>query len=254
MLARAIQILLLLGVNAIPVGGVALRGWSASTALVLYWFENLLGSLLMIARIAAHRRLTRKRGHFHNQFGGTMNDKKLPTFLSEFTTISLIFTLAHGIFLGVVLAAVAKAAPDRAQVIQGGIGIAAFLIVGFLVDLGTLRSWPFSQLKQRAGSMMGRVVLVHLAILGGMFLSAVSNNPAQFFVVFGGLKTLSDIAALIPYSARKSETPPGWFARFARMTGNGKHWKTGQDVETWWRETTRSEVKGEAEDEEEVRG
>ncbi|MBI2834124.1 MAG: hypothetical protein HYX76_06825 [Acidobacteria bacterium] len=45
-------------------GGIFLGGWSYSTALVLYWWENFFGSLLIAIRIVLHRRLTRKRGHY----------------------------------------------------------------------------------------------------------------------------------------------------------------------------------------------
>jgi hypothetical protein len=57
------------GANAVPVAGVFLAGWNGATALTLYWCENLLGSLLVLARLALHRRLTRKRGYERLQLG-----------------------------------------------------------------------------------------------------------------------------------------------------------------------------------------
>src|SRR3954467_4920910 len=63
MKARLRRLLPVAGANAVPVAGVFLAGWSAATALTLYWVENLVGSLLVAVRIGAHEALTRKRGH-----------------------------------------------------------------------------------------------------------------------------------------------------------------------------------------------
>ena len=57
----------LVGVNAVPVAGVFLAGWDGATALSLYWWENLIGSLLIALRIVVHRALSRKRGHWRLQ-------------------------------------------------------------------------------------------------------------------------------------------------------------------------------------------
>jgi hypothetical protein len=42
---------------------------------------------------------------------------------------------------------------------------------------------------------MGRVVLVHVAIIFGMGLVIWLDKPGSFFWVFGGLKTLSPTSA-----------------------------------------------------------
>ena len=55
---------LLLGVNAVPVVGVAGAGWTNATALVLYWCETVILVLLVALRIRLHRRWTNKRGHY----------------------------------------------------------------------------------------------------------------------------------------------------------------------------------------------
>lgn len=39
----------LVGVNAVPLGGVFLAGWSPATARTLYWRENLIGATLVAA-------------------------------------------------------------------------------------------------------------------------------------------------------------------------------------------------------------
>src|SRR5688572_1009570 len=96
-----------LGVSSVPVVGTFAAGWSAATALALYWCENLLGALLVAVLIARHRRLTRKRGHWRGQLSGSTRPagkggkRRLYTpqaktsgyrsFLSEFLTLALVF-------------------------------------------------------------------------------------------------------------------------------------------------------------------
>ena len=41
---RWVRVLQALGINSVPVLGVFLGGWSTATALLLYWFENLLAT------------------------------------------------------------------------------------------------------------------------------------------------------------------------------------------------------------------
>jgi hypothetical protein len=60
---RLVPALQALGASSVPVVGTLAAGWSAATALALYWCENLLGALLVAVLIARHCRLTRTRGH-----------------------------------------------------------------------------------------------------------------------------------------------------------------------------------------------
>jgi len=46
-------------VNAVPLYCVKELGWSASTVVVLFWFENLITVFFTCARIALHRALVR---------------------------------------------------------------------------------------------------------------------------------------------------------------------------------------------------
>lgn len=113
-----LQAILVIGLNLVPAGGVVLRGWSPATALVLYWCENVVGSVLISLRIALHRRTTRQRGHYRGHYavkdGATGRVRTRPSsFLAEFTTTSLAFCFVHGVFLAALLAIVVKEAPDR---------------------------------------------------------------------------------------------------------------------------------------------
>ncbi|AGA25415.1 DUF6498-containing protein [Singulisphaera acidiphila] len=250
-----LQMALTVVLNAIPAGGVIFRGWTPATALTLYWCENLVAAILIAVRIAIHRRLTKKRGHY--RFESNANAKGRPSqgrfqvsYLGEFLATSLTFTLVHGLFLFALFAVVVKTNSDTTQVFQGLRWMVAAQLVSFVLDLLQLSHWSFADLKKCADQALGRVVLIHLAIVGGMVIAAFSSRPEAFFAVFGCLKTLSDLTSRIPYNPKLGLEPPRWFLWFTNRFGEGKHWKTGQDAATWWHETTQAQRQRVEEDEE----
>ena len=94
--------------NAVPLYGVFVAGWSWGTILALYWFESFLGGLFILLRMVVHRDLTRKRGYWRGQLGLTVstNDSQpraFKSFLPEFLTATLAFNLAHALFLALLL-------------------------------------------------------------------------------------------------------------------------------------------------------
>jgi hypothetical protein len=190
-----------LGANAIPLWGLAFGGWSAPTALIIYWCDNFIGALLISLRIFLQQRLTSKRGHFHPQLntniktGSAKNVKTIPikSFFAEFLSTSLIFTLAHGVFLGLLLNTIFQSPPENDALRTGILGVVAFNIIGFLIDLIGLKVKPFIWIKQLAGALLGHVVLVHLAIIGGMAFAAFTNSGNAFFVPFAAFKLLADL-------------------------------------------------------------
>ncbi len=256
-------LLQVLGLNAVPIGGVMLAGWSTATGLALYWCETLLGTAVNALRIALHRRLTKKRGHFRGQLGvnvgesGNQVSRQRPTqwnsFLAEYLVGSLVFTLAHGLFLAFILGGLLKSWPTRDEMFYGLAGIALFQAGGLAFDLLSLRDWPFARLKLQVQSAMGRVVLVHLAIIFGMALLFWLEKPGSFFWVFGGLKTLSDIGGLFAsrsgaqtVEAANPAQPPQWAKRVvAKMA-------PGEDFAVYWQRERERELREAAEDEEVV--
>lgn len=238
-----------LGINAVPVAGLALGGWSASTALALYWVENLVGGLLVAVRIALHRRLTGKRGHLRPQLGvqlttgGRGREKEVQLgFLAEFTLGAVGLTVAQGLFLALLLGI----SPESDDVRRGALGVAAFQLLGFGADLVGLRERPFAWVKARAELALGRVVLVHLAILGGFFLASWREGEDVAFLPFALLKTLADLAAFLPTrraAADPDAPPPAWLA------GTMERLRPG-DFAAHWVASKREAARLAAEDEE----
>lgn len=257
-------LLRVLGLNAVPVGGVMLAGWSTGTGLALYWCETLLGTATNALRIALHRRFTNKRGHYRGQLGVEINAgdsqpsrqtargrTKWRSFLTEYLVGSLVFTFAHGLFLAIILGAFIKSWPAKSDLLYGLAGIALFQAGGLAVDLTTLREWPFARLKLQVQSAMGRVVLVHLAIIFGMALVFWLEKPGSFFWVFGGLKTVSDVGGL--FAGRSGAmadanaapaAPPRWAKRVVEKIA------PGEDFDVYWQRERAREAREGAEDEE----
>jgi hypothetical protein len=208
-----VRLLRAFGLNVVPLGGV-IAGWSTSTALALYWFETLLALPLVLARVVLHRRATAARGHFRAHFAsGAENGNKPGSLLAETALFGTVFTLAHGLFLVVFLVVILPrqdpaAAIDPRQLGGGLLVVMGLLALSFLRDLVGLGERPFAWVKQEAQSLLGRTAVVHLAIIGGVWLGAVTGRPTLFVLAFGVLKLWTDLASAWPRRRGASSEPP----------------------------------------------
>jgi len=230
---RWLNLLFVLLVNAVPLYGVKYLDWSVGTVLVLYWLENLLIAVFTCARILLHRTLTRKRGHWRTgQLGSKVNDRPSGQGLfGEYAVIAFVFTLAHGIFVFAIVFLIGENRPDVANwkfsVEQFRIGawqMLAVLAVNFLVDAMSIRSRSFAWIKAYVGQRMGRVLILHLAIIFGMWAMAASDSPLAVLYVLIALKTLWDLAASNA-SAKADALPaeaPGWALKLADAVAKDK--------------------------------
>jgi hypothetical protein len=215
----------LVGVNSIPVVGVLFGDWSNATALAVYWLENLIASLLVAARLWLHRRWQEP------DRDGTTPMAKRP---SELLMMAIPFTLAHGLFLGFVFVVVSKLTPDVPQLQRAALALLAFQGLAFGLDLWALGSWPAARVNERADHLMGRVVLVHLSIIIGMFLFMWLEKPGAFFGFFVGCKVLGDVTAFLPkVDPGTPEAPPRWLATVMRRFPR----QNGESFDEYWRRT-----------------
>lgn len=209
-----------LGLNILPLGGLTFFDWSTGTALALYWIETALAIPFVIARIALHRRATGKRGHERGHFQTRPTGARgSTTLLLEFSTSATVFTLAHGLFLGLFLGAllprqVGQPLVDLRQLGLATTAVAMILALSFARDLVGLEHRPFAWVKEEARSVLGRTVVVHLVIIAGAWLAATTNSPTSMLAVFGVLKLWVDVARAWP---RKTDSPSEevapWFAK-----------------------------------------
>ncbi len=245
--------------NAIPVWGFLGRGWSPATTLVVYWFETLVGTLLIALRMEIHRHLTHLRGYSVEEGPATISvssgggaPKQLHLkYVTGFLVGALGFILVHGVFL---LALVAIVLPqtadggtvDREALRQGALGTSAFLALGFLVDLVGLRRRPFAWIRSMAEGAFSRIVIVHITIIVGMFAAMLFHRARPLFTVFVGLKLLADISAHVPQWRPKQA--PAWMSRHLRpAVGKGK--PGSESFASYLQKTESAERAREAEDE-----
>jgi len=244
-------VVLALLINAVPLVGVLYFEWSAINVLVLYWFENLMIGFCTLIRLVMHRRWTRKRGYWRhsNRLGIQVNNKPAEMgLIGEYATGTFGFTLGHGIFVGAIALIVHQNYPDQPmwqlswnQVLRGALAIAAFLGIELVVDLMRIRGASFAAMRDYAQARMGRIIVLHLAIIFGMMAMAWSNSPMGVLYVLIGLKTAADLLGIATRGAPKiadSDTPPpAWSMRMANKLGKDKggaagllkHWQAERE-------------------------
>ena len=240
--AEAIRRLLpALGINGVPIAGVFLAGWDGATALSLYWWENLIGSVLIAARILVHRLVTRKRGHWrlqlsleaHNARGTPGTDGARPgSFLAEFLLAGLAATAVHGLALWFVVRRLLGEGPEAEQLRQGVIAVGAFQLLGLAVDLVGIRHRPFAWVRGIAEEGVRRVTLVHLVVIIGWWVSLKQGGLDGFFGPFAVLKALADVGSALALLGVRADGPeaPGWLTatmhRIAPQGGDfAAHWR-----------------------------
>ena len=236
------------GANSVPVAGVFLAGWDGATALTLYWWENLIGSLLIALRILVHRLLTRKRGHWrlqislaaHNERVGGGGAHEGPgaagarpgSFLGEFLAAGLAATAVHGLMLWVVVRRLLDEGPEAEQLRAGVLAVAGFQVLGLAIDLVGIRDRPFAWIRKIAETGVQRVTLVHLVVIIGWWVSLERGGLDGFFGPFAVLKALADFGTALSILGVNlyTEEAPGWLTATMHRIAPGRgdfaeHWR-----------------------------
>ncbi len=211
-------LLVILVSNAIPVYGVLRLHWSVANVLALFWIENLLIAVVTCAGIVLHRRATRTLGHRRAGQLGDAPSERLGSgsLLHDYASIAVFFTLAHGVFVAVLLYAQAgdPAWQLSLPALRNGVAmLVAALSAGLLTDLPALRRRPFALLRTQVRRRLGRVFVLHVAIvLGAWTLVATGPTPAFLYVLIG-LKTVWELT--LAGAPERAPLPPSPDARSA---------------------------------------
>ena len=220
----------MLGVNSIPVLGVFAGDWTSATGLAVYWFENLIASGLVTARLALHRRWQPPpiKGV------APAPRAKAP---SEMLVTAVPFTLAHGLFLIPAFLLVTDAPPDPHHLWQAAIALLILQGLSFGIDLWTLADWPAAKVNERADHLLGRVALVHISMIVGTFLAAWFETAAAYFGFFVACKVLADLSSFLPKLDQGTpDRPPRWLAAIMRRFPQ----QNGETFEEYWVRTHRA--------------
>lgn len=211
--------------NGLPLAAVIYTGGSPGVLLLLYWFETVLMVATGAIRIVLHRRATAKAGHYVAASTSSNKDStassvraaldKPNDFLAGYLGITVIFTIAHGVFVlllvflfkvgGEVTWEAARWALNYAIVVQG-----AFL----LWDLPQIRGWTFSQLGERVGQVSIRVLVTQLGLVFGIMGAGITGSAWGLVGTFVVMRALCDAGiAWLQGFVKQRDLPPG-VARF----------------------------------------
>jgi hypothetical protein len=230
-ITSASRLLLALAQNAVPAGGWFVAGWAPGTTLAVYWFENLVSSLTLGARMSVHRRATRTRGHRDQTVG-------------SFLMVALGFTLVHGVFVGLMLLLVKIGPVDWDAVVGGARAVLCVHAASLVFDLLTIARWPFAEIRRRTDAALSRIIVLHMGLLVGMGGAIALDAPTSFFSVFIALKAMTELSSVLP-QWNPDEPPRALVALMSLFP-----LKPGEESFTdYWRRTTREECERHTEDE-----
>ena len=197
----------LVAANAIPLYGVAFAGWDAFSIVLLYWAENLIIGFYNVLKMAIFRTET-PAGHLQKLF-------MIPFFILHYGG----FCAGHGFFVLMLFG-------KKAEISSPGGSHLPFVFVFLELLFNVVRQmfaivptaflFAFASLfishgisfvhnfiikgeylhinsSQLMGSPYGRIVVMHIAILGGAFLSKAVGSPVAILIVLVILKTIIDL-------------------------------------------------------------
>ena len=199
-----LHLLFALAVNAIPAWGVFGLGWSVGVLLILFWLDNLLGTLLAALRLHLHQRRSDDPAYGDRTQAPrmTVNGREV-VFASHakgFLSTALPFALAHGVFALVLPFAFAQQSgadaalwtPRWADLQIGAALVVATLVLDLLVDLPGLARRSAASVKAQADARLARVMVLHVVIIFGTLAASQFDSPYGMLAVMLGLKTLID--------------------------------------------------------------
>ena len=178
--------LVVLLLNLIPVACVWWLDWSVLTLLVLYWIENVI--------VGVFNALKLKVIEHHRPQGG-------PFALSGFFALHYgMFTLVHGVFTFLIGGLVENPDPEgtfarfwdeRDSLFAATATLAALYGVGFIrwVQVG---AWRDTTADQQMMAPYGRILVLHLTVLGGAYVMAATKAPESMILLLAVLKTVFD--------------------------------------------------------------
>lgn len=186
--------LALVAANLVPLVGVVAFGWTVFSIILLYWCENVvIGAINVLKMIFAQPK--------------SLAADAIKVFLVPFFCVHYgMFTFIHGAFVlflfgphdfarGFPSPATFAAAIRTAGVGWGVVAIAASHGFSFFHNYLFTGEYRTASPQQLMAQPYARVVVLHLAILGGGFLTMAMGAPAAALVILVVLKTAIDLKA-----------------------------------------------------------
>jgi len=200
-------ILVMILANLIPVAGVLFLGWEVFPLMLLFWAENVIVGLINVARMLMVD-------------PGNAREWASKIFLVPFFCFHYgMFTLVHGIFVFVLFGGVFAEEPtdsiEQAPALISDFGLAWAIgvialshIVSFFVNYIGHGEYKTATVQGLMMQPYGRVILLHMTILGGAFLMAMLGSPVWGLVLLIIAKIILDVRAHINEHSRAIRTVP----------------------------------------------
>jgi len=201
-----VPVIALIAANAIPLWGVLFLGWDAFYIVLLYWTENIvvgfynvlkmalapmphpaahLGKLFLIPFFIVHYGgFTAVHGFFvmalfHKGQSPPMDGMDWPCFL---VFVQLLFNVIRYIY---------SIIPPQVR-----FAVLALFVshgVSFVQNYLIKREYADAKPDKLMASPYGRIVVMHISILAGGFLTMAVGSPAPLLAVLVALKTILDV-------------------------------------------------------------
>jgi hypothetical protein len=216
-LLRKPPTLLVLAVNLAPVAGVLWLGWSPLQLLLLYWLENVVVGVFNWAKLKDYE--TQRPEPAGAPFAAS----------NFFAGHYGAFTAAHGLFAVVVGVLFAQnstdpdaqsawTAADGWSLLATFFGLAAVHLGDYLHWRGR-EGWKEASIDAQMYAPYGRIIVMHLTIIGGAFILAATHAPVAYVALLAVFKTFIET---------------GWAAMGSRrlaggamtLTIDGKTWRS----------------------------
>lgn len=193
---RSPSVVLLVLANLIPLGGVLFFGWQVFPIMFLFWLENVVIGIFNVLKMLLA--------------AGPGSPLGVKIFLVPFFVVHYgIFTLVHGVFVSVMFGTSWRSGGSspfpnaermQALVTENNLGWALLgLVLSHAFSFVTNYLWNGAYRTALAPVIMmqpyGRVVVLHLAILGGGFLVMFMGMPVVGLVLLIALKIGLDVLA-----------------------------------------------------------
>jgi hypothetical protein len=202
------SVIALLAANVLPLFGVLFFKWEVFPLMLLFWMENVVVGIINVLKMALAP----------TEDGAGMLNKLflIPFFCAHYG----IFTLVHGMFVIGLFGGGFRAGgpgPDPGALVSAireqhlqwiVLAMAASHGFSFFHNYLARNERANANVQSLMVSPYGRVIVLHVAILGGAFLIAALRSPIWGLILLIALKTTLDVKAHLR-ERRKFAGSPG---------------------------------------------
>lgn len=179
--------------NLIPLVGVLLLDWQVGLVLGLYWVENGIVGIINLAKMAM--------AEGDGPVGSSLKVTQIPFFVLHYG----MFWFVHGIFVGVIATIGSSSTfmgggfglgavdADPLAILVAVVGLAVGHVVSFWVNFIGKGEYRTVTVAQQMRAPYGRMLVLHMAIVGGGLFIALLGSPTGPIIVLVLGKTLLDL-------------------------------------------------------------